>query len=217
MGMEEPDPEDRRLNAPTFHRNHIPILVVLRQVLAGRSGHVVEIGAGSGQHVHAYAEAMPEFIWWPTDISPRHLESIDAWRAHCDAENLMPPVVLDASEDDWRFGQPGRPPAEDLTAMFSANVIHISPFAVARGIIAAAGRHLGADGVLLFYGPFMRDGVHTAESNARFDVSLRAENPDWGVRDMADLGALAADHGLEMCRAVEMPANNFVLVYERVG
>ena len=217
MGMEEFDPEDRRLDAPTFHRNHKPILAVLQDVFAGRSGHVVEIGSGSGQHIHAYAEAMADLVWWPTDVSPRHLESIEAWRAHSEAENLMPPVELDASASDWEFGKPGRPPAENLTALFSANVIHISPFTVARGLIAAAARHLGPDGQLMFYGPFMRNGVHTAESNARFDASLRAENPEWGVRDTADLNALAAAQSLEMRRMVEMPANNFVLVYGRAG
>ena len=217
MGMEELDPDDRRLDAPTFHRNHEPILAVLQEVLAGRSGHVVEIGSGSGQHVHAYAGAMPDFVWWPTDISPRHLESIEAWRAHSTAENLMPPVALDASGDDWALGSPGHPPADNLTALFSANVVHISPISVTQGIFSGAGRHLGPDGLLLFYGPFMRDGTHTAESNARFHASLRAENPEWGVRDTADLNALAAENGLELRRMVDMPANNFVLVFARNG
>ena len=217
MGMEELGSEDRRLDAPTFHRNHEPILAVLRDVLDGRTGDVVEVGSGSGQHVLGFAEAMPELTWWPTDLSPRHLESIEAWRAGSVADNLMPPVTLDASSNDWAFDTPGRPPGNDLAALFSANVIHISPVAVAHGMFRNAGRYLVPGGHLLFYGPFMRDGVHTAESNARFDASLRAENPEWGVRDTSDLNALAAEHGLELRRMVDMPANNYILVYEQSG
>ena len=179
--------------------------------------HIVEIGSGSGQHVHAYAEAMPDLVWWPTDISPRHLESIDAWRAQSEAQNLMPPVALDASASDWEFGTPGRPPAENLTAMFSANVVHISPI---RGhptvVFSAAGRHLGPDGLLLFLWTVQtRRCPHRREQRARFDASLRAENPEWGVRDTADLQVLASENGLELRRMVDMPANNFILVFAR--
>ncbi|MGI9412936.1 MAG: DUF938 domain-containing protein [Hyphomicrobiales bacterium] len=214
-GMAGAGPDDRRLDAPTFHRNHGPMLEVLRDVLSARPGDVVEIGSGTGQHIAAFAEAMPELTWWPTDLSARHLESIAAWRRESPAENLRMPVALDASAPDWGFGAPDRPPAGGLAALFSANVIHISPIAVTHGLFRGAGRHLGPDGCLMIYGPFRRDGVHTAQSNARFDASLRAEDPEWGVRDTADLNVIAAEHGLILDRTVDMPANNFILVYAR--
>jgi hypothetical protein len=99
--------------------------------------------------------------------------------------------------------------------MFCANVIHIAPWSVAEGLFAGAGRHLAANGRLFLYGPFRRDGVHNAPSNQAFDASLRAQNPEWGVRDAADLRRLAASNRLELTEAIEMPASNAVLVFAR--
>ena len=99
--------------------------------------------------------------------------------------------------------------------MLCINVLHIAPWRVAQNLIAGAGRLLRADGRLFIYGPFMRDGQHTAPSNADFDASLRAENPAWGVRDLADLNALAQEAGLTPAEIVPMPANNLVLAFAR--
>ena len=102
-----------------------------------------------------------------------------------------------------------------LLAVFCANVIHIAPWRVAEGLFAGAGRYLRGDGRLFLYGPFKRDGKHTAVSNAVFDTSLRGNNPEWGVRDIADLEKLAATAGLELVEIAEMPANNLILVFGR--
>ena len=56
-----------------------------------------------------------------------------------------------------------------------------------KGCSPAPARHLVAGGRLFLYGPFRRDGAHNAPSNAAFDESLRSRNPEWGVRDTADL------------------------------
>jgi hypothetical protein len=108
----------------------------------------------------------------------------------------------------------GSGPAK-LLAVFCANVIHIAPWRVAQGLFAGAGRYLRADGRLFLYGPFKRDGKHTAVSNAVFDTSLRERDPEWGVRDIEALRELAANAGLELTETVEMPANNFTLVFGR--
>jgi hypothetical protein len=99
--------------------------------------------------------------------------------------------------------------------MYCGNVIHIAPWSVAEGLFAGAGRHLRADGRLFLYGPFRRNGIHNAPSNEAFDESLRRDNPQWGVRDSADLRALAGANGLRLAEIVEMPANNAVLVFAR--
>jgi hypothetical protein len=101
--------------------------------------------------------------------------------------------------------------------MFSANVIHIAPWAVAEGLFAGAARHLTADGRLFLYGPFKRDGQHNAPSNAAFDESLRRQNPQWGVRDIADLKKLSAANGLRLAELTEMPSNNAILAFERIN
>jgi hypothetical protein len=102
-----------------------------------------------------------------------------------------------------------------LLAVFCANVIHIAPWRVAEGLFAGVARYLRTDGLLFLYGPFKRDGKHTAPSNALFDTSLRDNNAEWGVRDVADVTALAESVGLSLVEIVEMPANNLVLAFTR--
>jgi hypothetical protein len=61
----------------------------------------------------------------------------------------------------------------------------------------------------------MEYGRHTAPSNEAFDASLRARDPEWGVRDLGDITALAASHGLDFVERVAMPANNLSAVFVR--
>jgi SAM-dependent methyltransferase len=206
---------DGRLDAPAFHRNHQAIRAVLQPFLAGKSGDVVEAGSGTGQHVVDFARHFPEITWWPSDLNEQHLRSIDAWRAYAGLQNIRPPLRIDLSDPAWCSEmQDGRGPAK-LLAVFCANVIHIAPWRVAEGLFAGAGRVLRADGRLFLYGPFKRDGKHTAISNAVFDTSLRQGNPEWGVRDVGDLRRLAAGAGLGLVEITEMPANNLILAFER--
>jgi SAM-dependent methyltransferase len=206
---------DGRLDAPAFHRNHQAIWAVLQPFLAGKSGDVVEAGSGTGQHVVDFARRSPEITWWPSDLNEQHLKSIAAWRAHAGLANIRPPLRIDLSDPLWCSEmQNGSGPAE-LLAVFCANVIHIAPWRVAEGLFAGAGRYLRPDGRLFLYGPFKRDGKHYAISNAAFDTSLRDRNPEWGVRDIADLQKLAAGAGLVLIETAEMPANNLVLVFAR--
>ncbi len=208
-----PAEDDGRLNAVAFQRNHGPIGEVLSRYLATASGDVLEFGGGTGQHAAAFARLLPKLTWWPSDPNDTHLRSIAAWRAHAGLANLRPPVRIDLAQKDLRLRELGLP--TEFAAMFCANVLHIAPWSVAEGLFAAAGRHLRADGRLFIYGPFRRDGVHNAPSNEAFDTGLRADNPEWGVRDTTDLRALAEQAKLKLAAIVEMPANNAILVFER--
>jgi hypothetical protein len=205
-----PPAEEGRLDAPAFHRNQEPIWQALAPHLAAASGHVLELGSGTGQHTVTYAALTPALTWHPSDLQETHLASIAAWRARTDLPNVAPPQRVDLTEPGWTW-KPGGP----LTAMLCINVLHVSPWSVAQNLFAGAGRYLATHGRLFVYGPFMRDGTHTAPSNAEFDRSLRARNPDWGVRDMRDLAALATTSGLALAEIVPMPADNFVLVFAR--
>jgi SAM-dependent methyltransferase len=209
----EPPQPDGRLDAPTFHRNHAAIGAVLEAALRGQAGDLLEIGSGTGQHAVAFARLLPAVTVWPTDLNDNHLRSIAAWRAQAGLGNMKAPARLDASKPDWPLAALGFP--SSFIAMFCANVIHIAPWTVAQGLFAAAGRHLATEGRLFLYGPFRRDGVHNAPSNAAFDTSLRRQNPEWGVRDTADLRVLAAENGLRLSDIAEMPANNAVLTFTR--
>lgn len=209
------DAADDRLDAAAFHRNFEPMLAVLRRVLRDRSGYVLEIGSGTGQHVVGFAEAMPQVTWQPTDLNPNHLKSIEAWRRQSGVVNVAPPFALDATDPDTWLGGTGRPPVQTLAAIVSMNVIHIAPWSVCEGILHIARRDLSNGGLLVLYGPFKRGGEHTAPSNAAFDASLRQENPLWGVRDVGEVEEAAG--GLRLGDIVEMPANNLTLVFERAG
>jgi SAM-dependent methyltransferase len=215
FGKDGPLPEDGRLDAAAFHRNHAAISSVLENLLEGRTGNVLEIGSGTGQHAVALASRWPAVTWWPTDLNDNHLRSIAAWRTRARLDNVKPPVRLDASQNDWRLAALGLP--SSFIAIFCANVIHISPWAVAEGLFAGAARHLAADGRLFLYGPFKRDGQHNAPSNAAFDESLRRQNPEWGVRDIAELRTLAAANQLRLAQISEMPSNNAVLTFKRIN
>jgi SAM-dependent methyltransferase len=209
-----PEP-DRRLDAAAFHRNHAPIWAVLAPILADRIGDVLEVGSGTGQHAVAFARQAPAITWWPTDVSPDHLASIAAWRAHANLANLQPPLRLDLGSPQWDAGDAGRP--ANFTAIVCINVLHIAPWRVSENLLAGAARLLRPDGQLFVYGPFQRDGAHTAPSNAAFDASLRSQNPDWGVRDTRELASLAEQCGLRLEQIVPMPANNFTLEFARLS
>ena len=206
---------DGRLDAAAFHRNHAPIWAVLQKFLGGKSGDVVEAGSGTGQHVVHFATHTPGIIWWPSDLNERHLKSIEAWRAHAVLPNIRPPLRIDLTDPAWCPAMHDGSGPGELLAVFCANVIHIAPWRVAEGLFAGAGRYLRADGRLFLYGPFKRDGKHTAMSNAVFDTSLREQDAEWGVRDIADLEKLAAGVGLALIETVPMPANNMILVFAR--
>jgi hypothetical protein len=213
----DPATADGRLDAPTFHRNHGPIRDVLVRFLAGRTGHAVEIASGTGQHVVEFARALPDLVWWPTDLRRAHLASIAAWRRHGGVANVMPPLALDVTTPEWRTARSGVAPPADLAAVVCINMLHIAPWAATEGLLEGAGRRLAPDGTLFIYGPFARDGAHTAPSNASFDASLRRQDPAWGVRDIRDVAAAAVERGLRLGEVTAMPSNNFTLVFERVG
>jgi SAM-dependent methyltransferase len=206
---------DGRLDAAAFHRNHEPIWAVLQKFLAGKSGDVAEVGSGTGQHVVHFAKHTPDIIWWPSDLHERHLKSIEAWRAHTGLPNIRPPLRIDLTDPAWCPAMHDGSGPSELLAVFCANVIHIAPWRVAEGLFAGAGRYLRSDGRLFLYGPFKREGKHTAMSNAVFDTSLREQDADWGVRDIVDIEKLAAGVGLALVETVQMPANNMILVFGR--
>lgn len=200
-------------HAPATARNREPILDVLRAVLPER-GRVLEIAAGSGEHAVYFAGALPGIIWQPTDADPDCLVSIDAWAAEAGLANLRPASRLDVVADRWPDSADTGPNGDaPFDAVFCCNLIHIAPWETCLGLMAGAGRVLAPGGVLVLYGPFAVDGLHTAPSNAAFDTSLRAQNPEWGVRDLADVAAEAGRHGLELERRITMPANNFTVVF----
>ncbi|MEN9230589.1 MAG: DUF938 domain-containing protein [Thermostichus sp. DG02_5_bins_236] len=208
MGVE---PESRRY-APATLRNRDPILKVLKQVLPSR-GTVLEIGSGTGEHAIYFAPRLPHCIWQPSEPDPELLRSIQAWQQEFPAANLRPPMALDTRDPIWPVETSS--PDPPMTAMVSINMIHISPWASCLGLMAGAARVLPPDGILYLYGPFRCQGEDMAPSNAQFDAGLRAQNPEWGVRDLEKVVEVAAKKGLVLQEVIPMPANNLSVVFRR--
>jgi SAM-dependent methyltransferase len=195
---------DRRLYFPHVARNREPILEVLRRVLP-RDGLVLEIASGGGEHAAYFASNLPGLRWQPTDANSEMFESTAAHRAAAGVDNLLVPLHLDVTSEQW--------PVERADAMVCCNMIHIAPWAATEGLIAGAGRTLRRGGLLYLYGPYKIDGRHTAPSNQDFDARLRAQNPLWGVRDLADISSLAKRQGFALSETVPMPANNLSVIF----
>jgi hypothetical protein len=206
---------DGRLDAPSFHRNWRAVTEALREILAGRTGDVLEVASGTGQHIVEFARAIPGIVWWPSDCDPRLLESIEGWRREANLANLRPAISLDAAAEVWPVGGAGAPPANDLTAIVCLNMLHITAWSASLGLLRGARKHLSRDGTLAIYGAFAVDGDLAPDSNVRFDAALRNANADWGVRDTSDLRATAACVGLDLHRIVPMPSNNCFLEFRR--
>jgi SAM-dependent methyltransferase len=197
---------DTRETTPSPERNKQPILDVIARVLPPR-GLVLEIGSGTGQHVAHFAKALPALTFQPSEIDVQRHASIKAWVIAGGLPNVRPPLAFDVTTIPW--------PVATVDAVVCINVIHISPWEATLGLMAGAARILPAGGVLITYGPYMRGGAHTSQSNEAFDASLRARNPLWGVRDVDKLTAVAGEEGIVLEETVPMPANNFTLVWRK--
>ncbi|MEC8715005.1 MAG: DUF938 domain-containing protein [Pseudomonadota bacterium] len=191
-------------HAPATARNSEPLAEVLAEELPDR-GLVLEVASGSGEHAVFLARRFPALDWQPSDVDPEALASVDAWAAEAAVANLRPAITLDAAQANW--------PIAAADAVLCVNMVHISPWSAAVGLFAGAGRILTSGAPLVLYGPFIEPGRETAPSNLAFDQSLKQRNSEWGLRNTADLDALAADHGLRRTARHAMPANNLVLVY----
>ena len=190
---------------PATQRNRDPILSVLKRVLP-REGRVLEIASGTGQHAQYFARKMTRVQWQPSDGDPEMLDSIRAYREELGKPNLLDPVVIDVLKP-WPVGR--------YDALFCANMVHIAPWACTEALLRGSRRALSSGNVLILYGPFKLGGAHTSPSNRDFDLRLREQNDQWGVRDLDEIRALATRYALDHVETVQMPANNFCAIFHR--
>jgi hypothetical protein len=200
-----------RLYAPATQRNREPILEVLRRALPA-SGTVLEIASGTGEHAVWLAANLPGLVIQPSDPDPDQRASIAAWTRFTGVANVRAPLAIDAAAPAWEAGA-GVP--SDIVAILCINMIHIAPWAATLGLMRGAGALLPPGGMLCLYGAYKRGGAHTAPSNASFDRSLRARDPDWGVRDLEAVTGAAERAGLAPESVIEMPANNLSVILRR--
>ncbi len=202
----------RAERAPAAERNRSAILGVLREVLPP-SGTVLEVSSGTGQHAAYFAPELAPRRWQPSEFDRALIGSIEAWRERVPSARLLPPITLDACDALWPVEE--APPQPPITAIVNINMIHIAPWRACLGLLAGAGRILPPQGMLYFYGPYQRGGVHAVASNADFDRSLQARDPQWGVRDLDEVEAAAKGEGLVLERVIEMPVNNLSVVFRK--
>ena len=194
------------LTYPAPERNKDPILAVLRRVLPS-GGRVLEIASGTGQHVLHFAAALPTITWLPSDPEQAHRSSIQLRIDASGLGNIEPPLALDVLLRPW--------PIRSAAAVICINMVHIAPWEATLALLHEAAGLLPADGLLYLYGPYRRDGRHTAPSNEAFDADLRQRNAAWGVRNLEDVQRHAEDHGLKMDEVIAMPANNLSVILRR--
>ncbi len=194
-----------KLYSEACERNQGPILEVLRDAFADRRK-VLEIGGGTGQHAAHFARHLPHLVWQTTDVA-QHLPGIQQWIDEARLANLPDAIALDINQASW--------PQIDADAVFTANTLHIISWPEVERLFERIGSLLPAGGVLAVYGPFKYGGVHTAQSNARFDLMLRERDPQSGLRDFEAVDELARRNGLTLVRDHAMPANNRTVVWVR--
>lgn len=215
-------------SAPAAQRNREPIADILREWLP-HSGIILEIASGTGEHAVHFAERFPNLEWQPTDIHPDALSSIAAWREQTGRSNLRPPLALDAGSADWPIDRadtiisikmdsdscndPKLAEKGGFDVVLNLNMVHISPWSAALGLLDGAARVLKRGGALIIYGPWLRAGVETAPSNLAFDQQLRERDPEWGLRRVEDFDAAASNRGFALEQTRAMPANNLMLLF----
>jgi SAM-dependent methyltransferase len=192
--------------APATERNREPIIAVLADILPP-TGTVLEVASGTGEHIVQFAASFSHLTWLPSDYDEIGLASIKAWIAESGQTNVRSPVQIDASAADW--------PIVSTDAILCINMIHIAPWAATEGLFAAASRLLVPDAMLFLYGAYRENNVLTAESNEAFDRSLKERNPEWGLRLLDDVLALATRNCFRLTDRIEMPANNLSLVFRK--
>lgn len=210
IALEQRVSDEERLISPSAERN-TPVIVDVFKTVGITTGTVLEIGAGTGQHASHLMKAYPDLTWHAVEPDVSSAKSVVAWSNHLGVSNQLA-GVYNVGAEEFRSNRS----LAALSAVYSANVIHISPISVMKALVGIAASALGQRGKLVLYGPFSRHGQHTAPSNAEFDKSLKARDPSWGVRDLDhDLVPEASQAGLTLTQVLDMPANNNVVVFER--
>jgi len=191
--------------APACDRNREPILAVLRGLLADRRT-VLEVGSGTGQHAVHFAATLQHLRWQTSDVRT-NLPGICLWLADAALPNTPVPICLDVA-GDW--------PVSPYDAVYTANTLHIMGWTEVQAFFERVVSVLTPGGLVIVYGPFKYMGLHTSASNAAFDVSLRAADPQRGVREFELVDALARAAGLVLVEDRAMPANNRCVTWRRV-
>ena len=203
---------DNRLFFPATQRNKNYIGQVLSRIIR-KSGSILEIGSGSGEHAIVFQKRFPNIEWQTSDPESIHRMSIISWIENEKLNNKMPlPLELDVEVTPWQIPSDCK---AALQGIVSINMIHIASWNCAKSLFSESGKLLNNGNFLMLYGPFKVGNKHISKSNYLFDQSLKSQNNTWGVRDLEAVCLEAKNHGLFLDEIFEMPANNLSLIFRK--
>lgn len=182
--------------------NKQPILEVLKTFLVDRKC-LLEIGSGTGQHATYFAPRLKHLEWYTSDM-PDHHHGIKGWLADAPSSNLHLPLSFTIGINPW--------PLVKVDSVFTANTTHIMQPFEAQIMMQLVAENLPEGGIFCQYGPFNFHGKYTSDSNAAFDQHL-GEQGCGGIRDIDELILWAKP--MTLIEKVAMPANNFLLVWQK--
>ncbi len=196
------------------NRNREPILGVLKEKLPKDKGQVLEMASGSGMHINYFAPHFDHLHFYPSDKDVEVFDNIKNLTSEHGNDNIADPVHLDLTDPETWFN---KGLSGSFSAIFCINIFQVAPISIADGMMECAEHLLDENGILLIYGPFQVQGGFTTESNQEFHKTLSSAGvPEWGLKDVADLKKAAAKHGLELKEQIDMPANNFSLIFGKI-
>ncbi len=185
--------------------NKAAILEVLKTELTD-SRNILEVGSGTGQHAVYFSKHLPHVYWQTSDQAQYH-SGIRQWLAESMLNNVCEPLCLDVRDYAWGETR--------YDAVFTANSLHIMALKSAQHFISQVAKALPVGGRFLAYGPFNYNGGYTSESNARFDLWLKQQDPQSAIRDFEMLDEYACSARLNLAGDYTMPANNRLLVWQK--
>mmetsp|Transcript_23907 Transcript_23907/g.74699 ORF Transcript_23907/g.74699 Transcript_23907/m.74699 type:complete len:279 (+) Transcript_23907:486-1322(+) len=224
---------------PSALRNRIPVLKAILKLLPDSdrwAGDALEVASGTGALLEVLAPAYPQLSWLPSEYVPAETASPEEqWAKHGKIglrSGLDELANIDLSLQAFKNVKPARSVdlslewtksfnSNSLSLVVCSNTLHITPWACSGGLFKGAGDLLEDGGHLIVYGPFKLHGEFVGEDggagNEKFDAKLRSTNDAWGIRDVDDLVELAADRGLAYRGKTKMPANNYLLHFQKIS
>lgn len=193
--------------SPSTERNKKPILEVLKKYLFGGT-RLLEIGSGSGEHAIYFAEYFKKVQWITSDIEDNH-NNICALLKEVKIKNVHGPELLQVGLDDF--------PKGTFNFVFTANTLHIMSWKENKTLFKLLGKRLKEGSLVFFYGPFNYEKKFTSPSNEDFDQWLKSRDVKSGIRNFEDIIQNMETAGFKLLQDHEMPANNRLLVLERLA
>ena len=191
-------------------KNKALVLDVLKTLEPPRR-RILEVASGTGEHAETFLSALAPKgleLFQPSEMDETMHASIVDWTKDF-AALCRAPLAVDVTQPQSYAAL-----LREYDCLVNINMIHISPTRTTADLFDLANRLLLPSGLVVMYGPFKVNGA-MVESNHAFDASLKARNPNWGVRDLEWVAATALERGFVLSKTVDMPANNLSLVFSR--